>query len=227
LGPVNPDAATIERYTALVAQWNKSMGSMWQPMKACLLSLRFRNQGDVVVMQTARYFYCNDPNTVKWQADNDAGWFREHEFAVLRTKVEAKVHACAGLNNDSAGYFESHIKVCSSQGDSEPLGEKECAALDEVASDITKRQHIAVPLSWNRHRHPTGAYQRFLNVRCEQLDQALELVKRVKTDIEASGVLKVLHSADEWVVYDTNRAMDAGWIDFATDEKPPAEIAVV
>ena len=119
LEPLNPDQETLEKYYATVAKWNEQ-NDKGAPMKPCHLALVFRDaegtENIVRVMQSARYYPCNDTSEVVQQCHKDAEFFQSYGLKVIREKIEATAYGIKGIPQDTSQlpdgkYFEFHIKV--------------------------------------------------------------------------------------------------------------------
>jgi len=201
-------------------------------MKMCYLTLLFRKAGQVKVLQSARYFRCDDQDEVIKEIYKDAAFFQEHGFDIARIKIEANAYAGKGIptTDDEAKehpkYFEHHIKVeHKTTKENIPLPKEEEEALIKVAQQMTKLYKTPVPLSWNNlanpNNHENPGYQRFLNIRFRNtgLKNCAAYVDKISKSINEVTSFKVVKSIDEYVWYDTFHEMDHGWIDFTPEEE--------
>jgi len=245
LGPLNPEEESLQRYYEATNLWNRDVypqliieasntGSMPAEMKPCHLALIFRKDGEdnqVRVMQSARYYRCNDTEKVIAQAQEDAQWFKEHGFAVLRTKIEASAYGIEGIpqTDEQAeafnGYFEFHIKVCRKDlTDTSPIDEKEIEQLKAVSRYFTQVFKVPIPLSFNVNHNKTNqdgkGHQRFLNLRFRKtgLVNIKPRIEEIKQQIDETTNFRVVKVISEYVWYDTYPEMDHGWIDFTPEE---------
>ncbi len=205
--PLDPPPEAIERFRAACASANP-------PMKALLLELDYVGKGFVGVLQSSRYV-TGDVATARAAVAADAAVLREAGLTVLREKVEA-VASDAGVpqNADDAArspgdrYFEFHLLIDRLGA---PLTEDDMRALRTVAAEHTARLGTPVPLSYNAMK-PS---QRFLNVRARGcgLDLAMQPVAALQASIAALGELVVKKTIAEYVCFDSNRAVDNGWLE--------------
>jgi hypothetical protein len=210
VNPLNPDAATAERFQKACAE----ASTPGKRVKGLLLYLDFEGQGFVGVLQTSRYVQgtLDDAQTV---ASEDAAMMRAAGFEVIREKIEA-MSICDGVprTNDEASraerdrYFEFHILI-------EPrnwaLADEDVARLRWISSELSKRWKRPVPLSYNAFKPG----QRFLNARVqgEGLDTAMQTVEAIEWAIRETGTLHVVKVISEYICSDTNRGLDSGWLD--------------
>lgn len=235
LAPINPDDQTVSRYQEIVAEWNSTYPSNLG-MKPCLLTLVFRDERgqatNVTVMQSARYVRSNDDTYVIDQALNDAKWFTDRGFPVIRRKIEASAYGISGIpqtKDDVAQYpneyFEFHIKVGRKDStNTTAISPDEIAELNAVSLLCSKEYNIPVPLSYNNLKDKFNldgeGHQRFLNVRFRGLgiSDISPLLANIKSTIAEQTRFTVLKVISEYVWYDDNTLMDHGWIDYAPSE---------
>jgi len=134
---------------------------------------------------------------------------------VIREKVEA-LATCAGvpqsaehaLHSPPDRYFEFHVLI---DGKDRPLSEADMRALRDVANRHAAQLDTPVPLSYNALKPA----QRFLNLRARGvgLAQALQPVQALERELLASGELTVKKVIAEYICFDTNRAVDNGWLE--------------
>lgn len=130
-------------------------------------------------------------------------------FVVTRLKVESAVtnsgvpRADEGAANLHAGrYFEHHVK----------LSLDDAADLDELVA--LARRHRA-HLSRNARRTSDGGrHERFVTQRCRAVGGATARrhLDDLLTALQGGGYV-VVDVEEEFVVYDSNLAVDAGWLD--------------
>lgn len=128
-------------------------------------------------------------------------------FEVTRVKVEAATRngevprSDADARAQPSRYFEHHVKLL--------LGpEADTAAIVEVA------ERNAAHLSRNALRvRADGRHERFVTQRCYSVgrETALRRLDRLVTELRAVR-LEIQEIEEEYVVYDTNLELDAGWI---------------
>lgn len=129
-------------------------------------------------------------------------------FRVTRIKIEAAPMNDGVPTTDDESqllhgerYFEHHIKVLLSP-------EAPLASIAELV-----QQHGA-HLSRNPRRHrDDGQHERFITQRCSQVGQtsARRRLKELLAEIEQAR-LPVVEVEQEFVVFDSNLSLDAGWI---------------
>lgn len=225
VGKPNPDAEMTAAYKAAVAEWNTTHPDACgnERMKPCVLTLEFVINGTktpVTVLQSARYVVSNDMSWVVEQMHDDAAFFRERGFDILREKIEADafgndaIPASDASVADRDGYFEAHVKVELGCADDIP-------ELSRYAADLGARFDRPVPISWNANpdKYAPGdgeGGQRFVNVRFHDRGSKFfgKMLGELRAEINSKDGMHWLKHIAEWVWYDTNRAMDNGWIEF-------------
>jgi len=234
----------VNKYKAAVQLWNERERPRLQErdgdrvrhgeMKAPVLTLVFRDgaaERPVTVCQSARYVFCNDAAQVRQLCAEDAAFFAAQGLQVIREKIEASAFGVDGVPQTAQEaalwpqlYFEFHIKLqhVDSKSAPEPITAKEERELRALADRLSRELGTPIPLSYNREKNANnadnGGCQRFLNVRfygqgMREIGPQLDAIKRAIA--QDYVVLKVI---SEWVWYDTNKAMDHGWIDYSFDE---------
>lgn len=232
LEPLNPDEVVLQRYYTAVEEWNKLNINNTYTMKACYLCLVFNIDGkevDVNVMQSARYYRTNYTDNIIQECHNDAKYFSDFGFSILREKIEANVHSIIGIPQtvtDVAtypdNYFEFHIKV---QRKDKKVGNtqittQEVEQLKMVSKKLTHIYRRPVPLSYNKNKDKMNqdneGHQRFLNVRFRNkgFTDIKHDLDNIKNLIVEHTDFEVIKSIDEYVWFDTNPSLDQGWIDF-------------
>lgn len=205
--PLNPSAAQVESFRAACA-------AAPVPMKALLLELDYVGRGFVGVLQSSRYVTGDVAAGVE-AAHHDARALREAGFVVLREKVEAVAQnegvprtAADAERSPEDRYFEFHLLVDGRDG---PLSEADMVSLRALAERYTARLASPVPLSYNALKPA----QRFLNFRARRqgLEQALRTVEQLSEEVRASGALFVKKVIGEYICFDSNRAVDNGWLE--------------
>lgn len=219
LQPLDPDAETIARAVA-----DTRLAPMYQPdypMKMCDLTLMFRGSCQptlvpVRVLQSARYFRTNSFGEALQAAWDDARHFRNKGWDILRVKIEVSAHtASRGVPLDVPGwsYFETHIKVV--RNDGTPADNVD--ALTACCARLSAKLGCPLPLSWNNLKNSVnGGLQRFVNVRIRNttLSEYEARVKEICAALTAeSDGFRVVERHPEYIVFDTNVAVDKGWID--------------
>lgn len=135
--------------------------------------------------------------------------FERHGFNVARVKLEADPDNNGVPHTDAeasllpaTNYFEFHVLVILT-------GLSELSALGELCA-----QHD-VHLSSNAFKRlPEGKAQRFVTMRLYGVgrNRAAALFERLSSDLEKAGY-RIARAVREYVVYDTNLLLDAGWMD--------------
>ena len=127
-----------------------------------------------------------------------------HGFTVVRVKVEASPFNAGVPRHDAEAppqrYFEHHVKLVLDTADI------------ETARDISLR-HTA-HLSRNARRGDAGGrHERFVTQRCHGCGrtQARRRLDALVAELTAAG-LAIVEVEQEYVVLDSNPAVDAGWI---------------
>jgi hypothetical protein len=207
VAPLDPDEATIARFRA-------ACQGAAPPMKALLLALDYVGRGFVAVLQSSRYVEGDAP-TARAAAARDAALLRAAGLEVIREKVEA-VATDAGVprttedatRSPAERYFEFHLLVDRAEGG---LTDADMRTLRGVASDFATRLETLAPLSYNVLK-PS---QRFLNLRARGVgrDAAMASVDVLGAAIAADGALTVKKVIAEYVCFDSNRAVDNGWLE--------------
>jgi len=227
LEPLNPDEQTIARYQAAVEEYNATQLKPDHkfPMKSCVLCLTYRVAGDNRVMQSSRYFYGKETQSVIDETYKDGKWFTDRGFKLLRHKIECIATANGVPQNDDEWtqhpkrYFEFHIRVTCKDNDPDAIiSEAEIDWLKQVVKQYTYEFQTPVSLSYNNTQQHK---QRYLNVRFANCsaDSARSNAEKLKKAIENSHTLKWVKTIAEYVWYDDNRGLDSGWIDFTDEEK--------
>lgn len=232
--PINPDNDTLNKYYDAVNEWNNSHKNMSQ-MKACHLALVFRdNNGNEVVnrvMQSARYYNCDDTSEVIEESKKDKKWFEDRGLKVIRQKIEATAYGIDGVPltdkeaKELGKYFECHIKVCrKDKTDTSDISEIEVNELRKLARDFSCHFGIPIPLSFNHNKNKFNTdgegHQRFLNVRFRNmgLDTIKPKLQTIQNSINEKTSFRHIKNIFEYVWYDTAPEIDQGWIDFTEDE---------
>lgn len=202
--PLDPPPAAVEAF-------RQACQSAPSPMKALLLQLDYVGKGYVGVLQSSRYVE-GDVASARDAARVDAEVLRAAGFTVIREKVEALVkNPGVPRDHDAAThsphdrYFEFHLLVDSKTG---TVAED---ALRDLSVRFTNRLGAPVPLSYNAFKPA----QRFLNLRARGvgLDAAMRPVDELAAAITAIPDLTVKKVIAEYICFDTNRAVDNGWLE--------------
>jgi len=235
LAEIDPSQKRVKQYYKAVKDWNEQHSELTDKMKACYLALIFRdskgNEKTVKVMQSARYFRCDNTDEVVKEAHKDADYFVKRGFSVIREKIEAMAYGIEGIPQTDAEtqsyqtkYFEFHIKIGRNDAkDKRQLDKKEIKALKSISSQFTSQFKKPVPLSYNCNQDGVSGdglgHQRFLNVRFRNqgitsIKPKLETINKAISDIG----LRVIKTISEYVWYDSYTALDHGWIDYSPEE---------
>ena len=184
--------------------------AMWVARGLCL-GLNYDGKGVVDVLQSTKYVTCPDVHTAVALMLADARRLNEH-FEVVRLKLEAMASnpGIPRTDEDAAQmppglYFEHHIKL------NAPVTPESDDRLKALGRELTTELGIRVPFSCNNLR---GKNQRFLNARTYAMgaERSATVVERIIEAVQARGfsVTKVI---EEYVVFDTNKALDGGWLE--------------
>lgn len=199
VAPLDPAPEDVERFRA-------ACGTHMKPL---LLNLDYVGKGFVGVLQTSRYVK-GDVAQARGAAAHDAQLLRDAGFEVLREKVEA-VHTNDGVPQVGPGatdrYFEFHVLI---DRPGAALSNDDVASLRGIATALSQKFSRPVPLSYNALK-PS---QRFLNVRARDcgLTEALVPVREIERAVQAHG-LEVKKVISEYICFDSNRAVDNGWLE--------------
>lgn len=205
--PLDPPPEALDAFRAGCA-------SAPQPMKALLLQLDYVGKGFVGVLQSSRYVD-GDVASARAAVRADADWLRAAGLRVIREKVES-ISANAGVPLDAEQgraspadrYFEFHVLIDRRSG---PLSDDDMRSLRGLSDEFSAKLSRPVPLSYNAFK-PS---QRFLNLRARGvgLAQAMEPVNELSKAIERGGILEVKKVISEYICFDSNRAVDNGWLE--------------
>jgi hypothetical protein len=189
------------------------------PMKGLLLRLDYVGRGFVGVLQSSRYVQ-GTLAQARAAIAADAEALRAAGFRVIREKIEALVESQGVPRNQEEAaaeaddrYFEFHVLIERGEGGA-ALSEEDMVALRGLSREYTARLGSPVPLSYNALKPG----QRFLNLRARGVgvEEAMRPVKELGARIEAAGVLQVRKVISEYICFDTNRAVDNGWLEPST-----------
>ena len=205
--PLDPPSAVVELFRAACAQAGR-------PMKALLLNLDYVDRGFVGVLQSSRYVEGNLSAAID-AVYVDAAVLRAAGFTVIREKVEALAtnrgvpHSRAeASSSSSARYFEFHVLI---DGKHRSLDDDDMGSLSALSKTFARKLARPVPLSFNAMK-PS---QRFLNLRSVGigLEEASAVVDELRSAIEGPGLLEVNKVIAEYICFDSNRAVDNGWLE--------------
>ncbi len=207
VAPLDPPPEAVERFAAACRHAPA-------PTKALLLRLDYVGRGFVGVLQSSRYVV-GDVAHARAAARADADALRAAGLDVIREKVEAVSTnpgvprtADEGRRSPADRYFEFHLLVDGRRG---PLSEADMRALGRLSAEFSARLGTPVPLSYNALKPA----QRFLNLRARGvgLERANETVNELRAAIEAGDELDVKKVIAEYICFDSNRAVDDGWLE--------------
>jgi hypothetical protein len=183
-------------------------------MKALLLKLDYVDKGFVGVLQSSRYIEGNLADAIE-AVKVDAAVFAAAGLTVIREKVEALAsntgipHTVPEASSTSATrYFEFHVLI---DGKGHVLDDDDMGSLSALSKTFTHKLARPVPLSFNALK-PS---QRFLNLRSVGvgLEPALDVVSDLRAAVECPGHLEVKKVIAEYICFDSNRAVDNGWLE--------------
>ena len=166
------------------------------------------------MLQSSRYVQ-GDIAAAREAARADAERMRAAGLRVIREKVEAVcVNDGVPRTADDAKrspddrYFEFHVLIDRKDG---ALTEDDMRDLRTISGEYAAKLGRPVPLSYNALKPG----QRFLNLRARGvgLDQAVEPVRALEREIASREELEVKKIIAEYICYDTNRALDNGWLE--------------
>jgi len=139
---------------------------------------------------------------------NMSASLRHDGFRVVRAKLEADpdnndvpVDDAAAQQADKSRYFEHHVKLLL-------RSDSDLAVLQELA------ERHAGHLSRNAFRQrDDGLQERFVTQRCWNIgrNSARAALALLRHDLTMAG-FNILEAEAEYVVYDSNLSLDAGWI---------------
>jgi len=227
LTPLNPTEAEVKVYNDVVEEINRDLNiKSALTMRPCYLALCY-TEGDVKVLQTSRYYEARSLKEAFIEMRKEADRLQEkfdtvwkagklkRRINVTREKIEL-MYSAKGIPQDEkemaswpGRYHEFHIRVRHVEDTLVMTPELE-TKLRAISAKYTALCHRPIPLSYNMHKQQ----QRYLNVRFEcgaikAKKQAMALVALINAD----PVLKVEKVLQEFVIYDTYRLLDKGWID--------------
>jgi len=231
--PINPSLKTVNKFSQICEEINEKNKDVrgFNKIKACHLCLHYKNVGDLRVMQSSRYLTSNDMDFIINECLNEADLIQkgfddaykngeiDEKVNIIREKIEATASnkGVPQTNEESLNYptkyFEFHIRLGRKNDDTITcIQEDEILELKELSCQFTEKFGTPVPLSFNQ----TNEHQRYLNVRFSQIgsEEAKAKVQEIVKAIDNSKNFKWIKTIAEYVWYDSNRALDSGWIDF-------------
>lgn len=180
-------------------------------IKALCLGLDYQGKGVINVLQSTKY-YEGDAVGPTEKMLKDAEALSAH-FEIVRLKLEAmSTNEGVPKTEEEAKqipgdtYFEYHIKVDA------PVSPENDERLKALGRDLTEKLGVKIPFSCNNLR---GKNQRFLNLRTYGLGlpASSRQVEQVSEEITRRGFVvgKIIR---EFIVFDTNKDLDRGWLEF-------------
>lgn len=203
VAPLNPS----EELQVKFAQVCKENG-----MRALNVGLNFETIGMATVLQSTKYYKVANPKIAVECMIEDAKKLNEH-FEVIRLKLESLATNEGVPQTDEESklipgdtYFEYHIKIKNA-----PMSEESDNVLKNLSYQLTDDLKIRVPFSCNNLKD----YQRFLNARTYHIgfENSFAKIEKVKAAIEDKGY-EVERVISEFIVYDTNKKLDTGWLEY-------------
>jgi hypothetical protein len=181
-------------------------------IKALCLGLDYEGQGVINVLQSTKYYEQEDSQTPVALMLRDAEKLST-TFEVIRLKLEAMAwNPGVPVTDEEARalpeghYFEFHLKLDA------PVSPENDEILKRLAAELTKELGVKIPFSCNNMGNKN---QRFLNVRTYHMGSASseKLIAQVSESLSQKGfpVAKVIK---EFIVFDTNKELDRGWLEF-------------
>lgn len=206
--PFDPSQADADRFTEACKRAKA-------PMKGLLLKLDYVHRGFVGVLQSSRYVTCT-LDEARREAHLDAEHLVREGFTVIREKIEAVAEKHPLVPRTPADvaasptdrYFEFHVLI---DGKGHALSEEDMVSLRGLSREFSARLSAPVPLSYNVLKPA----QRFLNLRARGVtfDEALAPVIALQDRLAAGDQLEVKKLICEFICFDTNRAVDDGWVE--------------
>jgi hypothetical protein len=204
VGPINPSPELQSEFITVC----RSLG-----LRALNLALNFEGAGLNTVLQSTKYYKVPNPAEALEKMVADAEKLAEH-FDLLRIKLESLAINDGIPQSDEEAlaipgdtYFEYHIKLKDVE-----INESNDQNLKNLSKRLTDELNIKVPFSCNN----LPDYQRFLNARTYKLGfkNSSALVDKITHAIKEHGYV-IDRVVSEFIVYDTNKSLDRGWLEFA------------
>lgn len=204
VGPINPPQELQQEFV----RFCKSLG-----LRALNLGLNFEGAGVNTVLQTTKYYKVPSPMHALEQMISDSEKLSE-KFEVVRIKLESLATNDGVPQTDENAheipgdtYFEYHIKLKDVE-----INESNDNKLKSLSQKLTNELNIKVPFSCNN----LPDYQRFLNARTYKLGfkNSYALIDKIADAIKENG-FTIDRIVSEFITYDTNKALDQGWLEFA------------
>ena len=204
VGPINPSVELQQEFVKVC----RSLG-----LRALNLGLNFEGAGVNTVLQTTKYYKVTSPLQALEQMVEDAKKLSE-SFEVVRIKLESLAINDGIPQTDAEAlaipgdtYFEYHIKLKDVE-----INQSNDDKLKALSQQLTQELNIKVPFSCNN----LPDFQRFLNARTYRLgfQNSYALINKITEAIKENG-FTIDRIVSEFIAYDTNKALDSGWLEFA------------
>jgi len=216
VSPLNAPQEIVDKFQDVCSKYGKGT------MKGLFLFLDFRHIGLAGVLQSSRYV-TGTMEEARIACKEDSEYLASCGFEVIREKIETVAGITTGVPevkeeytslietypaNASTLYFEFHIQI--ENKNKEGFVTQDDEKLRKISRELEAKLGVLVPLSFNSLK----AGQRFLNTRTYGLGkkESYETVDEVCKAIEREGlvIVKVIR---EFIVSDTNKALDGGWLE--------------
>lgn len=145
--------------------------------------------------------------------------FCEFGFNVIREKLECCMRGTSGIPVTQIEayenaqlydkYYEFHISI--KRNDNEDITLDNIMELNQIVADLQVKSGLRFAFSYNKHHEG----QMFINVRCRTIPtiECITLMDRITQYIKGTEIYYVNKIIEEYILYDTFPALDAGWID--------------
>jgi hypothetical protein len=181
-------------------------------MRALNIGLNFEKKGMATVLQSTKYYKVANAKIAVEKMIEDAKKLAE-QFEVIRLKLESLAsnegvpqtdEEAKNITGDT--YFEYHIKIKDA-----PHSAESDQVLKKLSHQLTEDLQIRVPFSCNNLKD----FQRFLNARTYHIgfQNSFAKVNQIKAAIESNGY-EIERIISEFIVYDTNKKLDSGWLEY-------------
>jgi hypothetical protein len=181
-------------------------------IKALCLGLDYEGQGVINVLQSTKYYELDNAKAAVELLLQDGLALSEY-FEVIRLKLEAMAwNPGVPVTNEQSKslpeshYFEYHLKLDA------PVSTENDQLLKQLARQLTQELGVRVPFSCNNMGEKN---QRFLNARTYGMGASASaaVVAQITEALTHKGftVQKVIQ---EFIVFDTNKELDRGWLEF-------------
>jgi hypothetical protein len=201
--PLNPSAEIKARFVEAC----EKVG-----VKALCLGLDYEGQGVIDVLQSTKYYELNNSKTAVERLVQDGLALSTH-FEIIRLKLEAMAwNPGVPITNEQShalpegNYFEYHLKLDA------PVSLENDEQLKQLARQLTQELGVRVPFSCNNMGDKN---QRFLNARTYGIgaSESAAIVAQITEALLTKG-FKVQKIIQEFIVFDTNKELDRGWLEF-------------